>query len=41
VVAARLEAGGAKGVNGDSSDRSVNGAGAGYVFAFSGATAGF
>ena len=41
VVAARLEAGGAKGVNGDSSDRSVNGAGAVYVFALSGATASF
>src|SRR5258705_1652803 len=36
VVAARLEAGGAKGVNGNASNRSVDGAGAVYVFAFSG-----
>ena len=41
VVVARLEPGGAKGVDGNASDRSVDGAGAVYVFAFSGATASF
>ena len=34
VVGARLEAGGAKSVNGDARDRSVDGSGAVYVFAF-------
>jgi hypothetical protein len=34
VVGARLEAGGAKGVNADARDRSVDGAGAVYVFTF-------
>lgn len=41
MVAARLEAGVAKGANGYASHTSVVGAGAVYVFAFSGATAGF
>ncbi len=41
VVGARLEAGGAKGVNGNSRDRSVDGAGAVYVFAFASPTASF
>jgi hypothetical protein len=36
VVGARLEAGGAKGVNGNASNRSVDGAGAVYVFTFGG-----
>jgi FG-GAP repeat protein len=39
VVAARLEGGGAKGVNGNMRDRSVDGAGAVYLFAFDSASA--
>jgi len=34
VVGSRLEAGGTKGVNGNQNDRSIDGAGAVYVFAF-------